>query len=115
MIRPADGNLPSHGFVPQPIGTGVGIVTFTLTNNESVPATELAITGLPAGEFTFTGGSYPGTTGTCTDTLAPGASCTVSIRFAPTVVGEDREIIDIHFTAARGPRSYAFTLSGSGT
>ena len=114
LISPASGSQPSYGFAPQAVGSS-STVTFTLTNNESVPATGVAITGLPAGAFDFAGGAgYPGTAGTCTDTLAPGASCTVAVKFAPTVAGSTSAVVAIHFTAALGPASYPFTLSGYG-
>ena len=105
-IDPADGGRPSHVFAPVPLGS-TGTVSFTLTNREPVAATQVAITGLPAGGFQLAGG-------TCTDTLTPGASCTVSISFSPTVAGQDTEVIEVRFTAARGPASYAFTLYGDG-
>ena len=99
---------------------GVGSVgiaqSFTLTNNESVPVTALSVTSPSGGsDFAFEGGTYPGTGGTCGATLAPAQTCTVVMRFDPTIVGSVAEEIAIHFTAARGPVSYGFTLGGQGT
>jgi uncharacterized delta-60 repeat protein len=57
--------------------------TFTLTNSGQVAATSVSTSGLSA-PFSFAGGSFPGTGGTCTTTLAPATSCTLEISFAPT-------------------------------
>lgn len=95
---------------------GVPIVqTFTLTNNEAVPVAALSLTPPAAGsEFAFDGGSYPGSGGTCADTLGPGQTCTVVFRYTPATTGSVTGPIAINFTAARGPVSYGFTLRGQG-
>ncbi len=56
---------------------------FTITNTGGYAALAISETGLSA-PFSFTGGSYPGTLGTCTTTLSPGATCTISVEYAPT-------------------------------
>ncbi|MBH48688.1 MAG: hypothetical protein CME71_11015, partial [Halobacteriovorax sp.] len=38
--------------------------------------------------LTYTGGSYPGTTGTCAIGLNPGESCTIDLTFQPFLAGE---------------------------
>ncbi len=114
VMTPSGANTASYFMGFQPIGP-VGVTqVFTLTNREAVPVTGLAITGLPASDFAFAGGAYPGTGGTCGSTLAPGATCTVAITYTATTAGDVRTPIDLHFTATRAPASYPFTLSGYG-
>ncbi len=59
-------------------------VTIVISNTGEESATALSETGLEA-PFTLKGGTFPGTGGTCTDTLAGGASCNVVVEYAPTV------------------------------
>ena len=52
---------------------------FTLTNTSFVPASSIAgaaFTGANPSEFTFKGGSFPGTGGDCTTSLVAYGSCT---------------------------------------
>ncbi|HLL81152.1 MAG TPA: choice-of-anchor D domain-containing protein, partial [Longimicrobium sp.] len=57
---------------------------FTVTNTGPVAATGIANGGGFRNGFNFKNGSYPGTGGTCTSTLAPGASCAVVVTFTPS-------------------------------
>jgi len=59
-------------------------VTIVVSNTGEESATTLNETGLEA-PFSLKGGTFPGTGGTCTDTLAGGASCNVLVEYAPTV------------------------------
>jgi hypothetical protein len=115
-ITPNDGqyySVPSVWFMG--ITTGMTMTReVTLTNHELVPVTSLGIGGLPTNAFRYLGGSYPGTGGTCTTTLASNASCTVMIEFAPTMMGSYIETVQVQFAAARGLVSYDVTLSGTG-
>ena len=67
------GNSPVHEFI--------------LTNNGGVEATDLR-EGIPAltAPFSFEGGSFPGTRGTCGKNLKNGESCTIAVSFTPTTV-----------------------------
>jgi hypothetical protein len=47
--------------------------------------------------FSFEGGAYPGTTGTCTATLAAGESCKVVIVFAPIYASSFSETVRISY------------------
>jgi hypothetical protein len=84
----------------------------TLTNREPV-STSLAVT-IPPGPYGFAGGAFPGVGGTCTSTVAPGASCTLALAFTPTTTGQAQAPMTILFTAGRGPVSYVVDLIGSG-
>ncbi len=56
--------------------------TFTVTNSGDVSTNTLAVTALGA-PFTFLGGAYPGTSGTCGDPILVG-TCTIRVTFTPT-------------------------------
>jgi hypothetical protein len=94
------------------VGTTVTL-EFTLTNHESGFA-NVSLTGLPAGDFAFAGGAYPGVGGTCATSIEPGATCTVTIAFTPTGTSSRESPLSIHFEAARGPVSYVLVLGGFG-
>ena len=74
--------------------------TFTLTNGGGVSATSLSGSGLGA-PFTFSGGSFPGATGTCGVTL-PVGTCTVVVTFAPTGTGLNSSTMSINFDNGTG-------------
>lgn len=54
--------------------------SFTVTNTGEVAATSISESGLSTA-FSFTGGSFPGTGGTCSSSLAAGSSCTLNVSF----------------------------------
>ena len=60
--------------------------TFTVSNLGQSPATDLGASGL-SGPYAFRGGTYPGTGGTCTTSLAAQSSCQIVIVFQPTELG----------------------------
>lgn len=70
--------------------------------NTSTSATELSIT-VSAGYAQ---------TNDCPASLAPGASCTISVTFSPTVVGSQAGALTINTSAAGGP--FTVSLSGIG-
>lgn len=115
VLTPATSTGTGFSFGFSAVGSAPVTQLLTVTNREATTVTGLAITGLPASDFAFAGGAYPGTGGTCTTTLDPGATCTVAIDYTATIAGSISQPIDVHFTAARGPVTYAFTLTGYGT
>ncbi|MES2856189.1 MAG: hypothetical protein V4692_10010 [Bdellovibrionota bacterium] len=80
----AEGDLlirPASTFYFGPVPTGeYKSATIEILNNGLTNATSMmgARTGT---DFTFPGGSYPGTGGTCGAALAPAATCTVVVKF----------------------------------
>jgi hypothetical protein len=72
------------------------VISLTVTNTGGLTATSMAGGGLVA-PFTFEGGSYPGTTGTCTTSLTAGSNCTISLRFQPTMTGLASDIVEIDY------------------
>ncbi len=77
-----------------PVGKGV-TQTVVLENRGGSPATTIESLPIP-GAFSFPGG-FPGTDGTCGSSLDPGSSCTVVIRFAPSIVGRTQSTVSIAY------------------
>jgi hypothetical protein len=96
----------SVAFGNQLVGTVSAATTLTLSNASTAAVTLGALTlgGANAGDFRFTT--------TCGTTLAAGASCRVSLRFAPTAVGVRTGAIAIPTSLSATPLSVA--LSGTG-
>jgi hypothetical protein len=59
-------------------------VVLMLSNSGKADASAIKETGLAA-PFQFVGGSFPGTGGTCSDSLADGASCELAVEYAPSI------------------------------
>ena len=59
-------------------------VVLMLSNSGKADASGVKETGLAA-PFQFVGGSFPGTGGTCSDSLAGGASCELAVVYAPSI------------------------------
>lgn len=74
----------THAFGNVIVGDTTRKVTTTINYYGSNTATVGTITGL-SGAFGFTGGTFPGTGGTCSTAIT--ADCTVEVSFVPTVVG----------------------------
>jgi len=51
--------------------------------------------------FSFVGGSYPGTGGTCGVTLAPSRSCDLIVSFAPTSESDFETRLEIEYVASK--------------
>ncbi|MGE5096946.1 MAG: choice-of-anchor D domain-containing protein [Betaproteobacteria bacterium] len=90
-------------FAPQSVGTTSPPQGATLTNagSTSVDVSSISVTG----DFAFTGCAFP-------LTLAPGASCTLSITSSPQSAGTLGGAISVASTAAGSPTT--LPLSGSG-
>ena len=58
--------------------------TFILTNDGTQAATVIADGGGVGNGFSWKGGTYPGSTGSCGISLTPGAQCTVVVTFSPS-------------------------------
>ncbi|MFN8512849.1 MAG: choice-of-anchor D domain-containing protein [Chloroflexia bacterium] len=70
-------------FDAQQVGTQSGIQSVTVTNTgtANLSITTVSITGINSTDFVKTGDNCAGTS------LAPGASCSLGVRFAPTAAG----------------------------
>jgi 6-phosphogluconolactonase (cycloisomerase 2 family) len=90
-------------FNGQPVGTTSAGKTVTLKNTSTTKT--LTITSMvPSGEFADTT--------TCTSTLAPGASCTLSVTFTPSSVGTIDGAITFSDNAAPGTQIVNITGKG---
>lgn len=70
---------------------------FTIANVGAVVATQMSLKNLDA-PYSFVGGVYPGTGGTCAKTLAAGATCTVRVAFAPQKEGEFSSVLHVNYS-----------------
>ncbi|MCB9025374.1 MAG: choice-of-anchor D domain-containing protein [Bdellovibrionaceae bacterium] len=103
---------PLYDFGNLPIGQSAEY-TFSVTNNGGINATSLAGTGLAA-PFNFKGGSYPGAGGTCSSNLAASASCTIIVKYSPTLIGLHQDSIQIDYDNGSGLQSSMRDIQGTG-
>lgn len=99
LLSISDGPTYNYGSVQ--LGT-TATKSFTVTNSGGADATSIIDAGGLAAPFQFLGASYPGTGGTCAGTLAPAATCTIVVEFAPTVSGLASDTIDISYDDGDG-------------
>ncbi|HEV2426068.1 MAG TPA: choice-of-anchor D domain-containing protein [Terriglobia bacterium] len=107
----AAGNGPMASFNPGSVSFGnqnyktkskVTKVTLTSTGSQS-----LTITGIAAS------GDYA-QTNTCPSSLSPGAICTISTSFTPTIVGADNGSLSVTDNASGSPQTVSLTGTGVG-
>jgi uncharacterized repeat protein (TIGR01451 family) len=93
-------------FGSQGVGTtsAAQMVTVTNASSPAIDAVTVSITGPQQAQFAATS--------TCTS-LAPSASCTVSVSFRPTTVGQDVATLVVSAAGAASPATVA--LAGAGT
>jgi uncharacterized repeat protein (TIGR01451 family) len=99
-------------FGDQLVGSTSTTHMLTITNtasrgSQSLVIGQLAIAGANSGDFGL------GTDGCSNKTVAPGASCAVSLTFAPTQVGSRTASLSVPSNAASTPDTVS--LSGNGT
>ena len=74
--------------------------TFTLVNTGRIAATN--ITGqFAVSAFNFKGGSFPGTGGSCSSTIAAGTACTIVVSFLPTYCSSFRDNLALTYFDGR--------------
>ena len=88
------------------VGTTSGVLSTVLTNKGAVPYSILSL-GL-----TGTSAKYFAQTNDCPATLEAGATCTIGVTFAPTVIGSKTAKLSIATTATATPLSVS--VSGTG-
>jgi hypothetical protein len=82
-------------------------VTYTVSNGGQLDATGAVFSGL-SGDWGIVGG-------TCGATIAIGASCTVVVRFAPTVIGPSADTLLLDYDDGTGPATtVSRAVSGAG-
>src|SRR3989449_932695 len=101
----------SSAFGNQRVGTTSAAQNLTLTNNGGAPLnlTSITITGAQAADFAFAAGN---TCPTGAGSVAPGASCTISISFTPAATGARAATVTITDDAAGSPQ--LVSLAGTG-
>src|SRR5207245_352204 len=111
-IAPAVGLAPTNlAFGTQRLSTPSPAQTVTLTNSGGAPLnlTSITITGAQAADFAFAAGN---TCPTGAGSVAPGASCTISISFTPAATGARTATVTITDDAPGSPQSVS--LAGTG-
>jgi len=109
LLTFADG--PLFDFGSQAIGS-VNPKLLTVTNSGDLDATGVTAPSLTA-PFTYAGGSFPGTNGTCSDVIAPG-SCTIAIEFAPDTTDVTSTSLSLTYEDGESPQSTRLDITGSG-
>jgi hypothetical protein len=92
----------SFAFAAQTVGTTGAATTVTVSNTGTAAATGVAVANSNATEFP--------STNTCSATLANGASCTISVSFAPSAAGSRSATLTISSSAGTS----TVGLSGTG-
>jgi hypothetical protein len=87
----------------QPVGTSSAAKTFTLTNNQTIPLSNITIT---------TTGDFEVSATTCTTSLAAKAKCTIGVTFTPTQSGSRIGQLSVSDSAMNNPQTA--TLEGTG-
>ena len=88
--------------------------TFTVTNSGGSSASAIAPVALVA-PYSFVGGTYPGTGGTCAATLAAAATCTVAVRYSPTVTGAQNSTLRLNYNDSVTAQNTTRAVTGTGT
>jgi hypothetical protein len=96
-------------FDPQNVGTNSTAQTVTVTNtgNGTLTISTVMIGGTNPGDFSTSADLCSGAT------VAPGGSCTLSVKFTPTASGTRSASLDFPDNASNSPQTV--TLSGTGT
>lgn len=91
--------------------TVLSIQPLTVTNTGQTQATNLSGSGL-AGDFSFVGGTFPGTNGTCSTLLNGLDSCTIEVEYNPATTGSDNDIVIVSFDDGTGATGIASSGGG---
>src|SRR5581483_9581084 len=82
-------------------------VTITNTGNVDWVLNTASITGTNASDFTIVSGPTP-------DTLAPGATATVVIKFCPSTTGAESATLTFPSSSPSPSGGFSYTLTGTG-
>ncbi len=98
----------SLAFGAQQVGTAGTAHSYTVTNNGSgnLVVSGVAISGANPGDFIARSG--------CTETVPPGGSCTVHVRFAPTEIGLRTANVAVVDNAPLSPQAVVVNGNGAG-
>lgn len=94
-------------------------LTITLTNPGSTTVSSIAVASdhALAAPFSFAGGTYPGTSGTCSTSLESGSAgtCLLQIRFNPTVIGAYGDLVEITYHDGSSTHRLSIPVRGTTT
>lgn len=114
----ARANLTLSGATPVSFGSVVSgatnDVTLTIQNTGIQAATAVSGAGLVA-PFSFKGGTFPGTGGSCGTTIASAAACTIVVRYSPAAAGSHAGTIQILYNDGSAVQTLSRAVSGSAT
>jgi len=89
--------------------------TLTVTNTgdgaASVLGAQAPALALP---YTYLGGGYPGTGGTCSNVLAAGQTCTLRVSYSPSALGTTNDTLRLTYFDGEATQSLTLNLSGTG-
>jgi hypothetical protein len=102
-VVPATLTPASATYAAQKVGTTSAAKTFTLTNDQTVAMTGIAIS---------TTGDFAISATTCTTSLAAKGKCTMSVTFTPTETGTRMGQLSVSDSASNSPQTSA--LQGTG-
>ncbi|MBY0554490.1 Ig-like domain-containing protein [bacterium] len=90
---------PTYNFGIIPTNTTVE-KAFTVTNTGAGPAMGMSANAFATASFTYKGGTYPGTGGTCTSSLAALNSCLIVVRANSASATTSNDTVSINYTGA---------------
>lgn len=99
------GEEVSHDFQGRITGTTT-LKTFTLKNVSDVDTTDLNVYLSPVAPFSFAGGAFPGTGGSCGASLKANSNCNFVVAFSPTAAGSSAQAIEISASNSLSKASY---------
>ena len=102
-VEPATLTPPSATFPKRKVGTTSAVKTFTLTNNQTVALTSIAIS---------TTGDFAVSATTCETSLAAKKSCTISVTFTPESTGTLTGELNVSDSASNSPQTASLTGTG---
>jgi hypothetical protein len=102
-VKPATLTPASAVYAPQNVGTTSAAKTFTLTNNQPVDLTGIAIS---------TTGHFAVSATTCEASLNAKANCTISVNFSPTETGTQTGQLIVQDSASNNPQTSNLTGTG---
>ncbi|OQW53503.1 MAG: hypothetical protein A4S09_07870 [Proteobacteria bacterium SG_bin7] len=86
--------------------------TYTVTySSGQATATALSVTGLAA-PYSFKGGTYPGTGGTCGTTLSSG-TCTIVMTYSPVSIGSSSNTFTFSYHSGATTQNVSRTMQGN--
>ena len=87
--------------------------TFSIFNGGADTASGIAFSGF-SGEFDFDTGAFPGSTGTCTTSLAAADTCTFVVRYTPSGIGIHTGSFTVSYFDGINPQSEVKNTLGEG-